>query len=67
MELTTKEKETACPELRDWFFLENQSLYMKENENKGQDKKNKNTFFSISTENMKKLEKLREVQFALLL
>lgn len=30
-------------------------------------KKNKNTFFSISTENMKKLEKLREVQFALLL
>lgn len=26
-------------------FLENQSLYMKENENKGQDKKNKNTFF----------------------
>jgi hypothetical protein len=30
-------------------------------------KKNKNTFFSISTENMKKLEKLREVQFAILL
>jgi hypothetical protein len=30
-------------------------------------KKNKNTFFSISAENMKKLEKLREVQFAILL
>lgn len=45
MELTTKEKETACPELKDWFFLENQSLYMKENENKGQDKKKQKYIF----------------------